>query len=105
MVIKNSISEFFQEWEGGTQGPDMTLNIVQVLSIFSTEMNLCWNRHIDKNLKRKRDAEVQQEDNQYKKKTKVEENPPSLEFSKQGGRGVSGTTRSTFCTCKKNPDF
>ena len=38
MVSKNSISEIFQEWEGGTQGPDMTLNIVQVLSIFSTEM-------------------------------------------------------------------
>ena len=29
---------------------------------------------VDKNMKRKRDAEVQQQDNQYKKKTKVEEN-------------------------------
>ena len=29
---------------------------------------------VDKNMKRKRDAEVQQEDNQYKKNTKVEEN-------------------------------
>ena len=39
MVSKNSISKIFQEWEGGTQGPDMTLNIVQVLVILSTRID------------------------------------------------------------------
>ena len=45
----------------------------------------------DKNMKRKRNAEVQQEDNQYKKKTKVEnslgENTEKSDVSKFNSRG------------------